>query len=343
MLDFSITERSLTFFLFCREALSSMHRLGRLFCFFAVSVFCNLSTREIQADGLNDQESLECRDVWEISTRHLMDRPRCIDPIDPALRVHRFDTGCWQEATIEDALQLDGRLPIVYVHGNFMTHDNARRRVLLIDDMLRARAHRSYRLIMLSWPSQREPHPLRDTRENAASSDSHSLYVAWVLQQLRDAPQVSLLGFSLGARSISGGLHLAAGGTIRGLQGATGVNTEPSESLVRVGFVAPAMDRTWLTPSGKHRLATQHVEGILSLYNSDDPVLRRFRFLESGSHAIAAGYQGFVGNSLIRQYDCSDCVGRTHDERSYFRQCPYFGLVLDHLLWNESVGACRIQ
>lgn len=343
MLDFSIAELLLTYFLFCRETLSSMHRLGSLFCFFAVSVFFNLSMRGILADAPSDRVSHECRDVWEISTRHLMDRPRWIDPIDPALRVHRFDTGCWQEATIDDALQLDGRLPIVYVHGNFMTYDNARQRVLLIDDMLRARPHRSYRLIMLSWPSQREPHPLRDTRENAASSDSQSLYVAWVLQHLRDAPQVSLLGFSLGARAISGGLHLAAGGTIRGLQHATELDTDPLESLVRVGFVAPAMDHTWLTPSGKHRLATQRVEGILSLYNSDDPVLRRFRFLESGSHAIAAGYRGFVGNSSIRQYDCSECVGRTHDERSYFRHCPYFGLVLDHLLWNESVGACRIQ
>jgi hypothetical protein len=341
VLDFSITERSLTFILFCREALSSMHRLG-LLSFFVVPLFCNLAMREIRAGGPSENASLACPDVWEISTRHLTDRPRCIDPIDPNFRVHRVDSGCWQEARIEDALQLDGRLPIVYVHGNFMSYDNARQRVLLIDEILRARAQRSYRLIMLSWPSQREPHPLRDSRENAASSDCQSLYVAWVLQHLREAPQVSLLGFSLGARSISGGLHLAAGGTIRGLQYATGGDAEPSESLVRVGFVAPAVDRTWLMPSGKHRLAPQRVEGILSLYNSEDPVLQRYRFLEAGSHAVAAGYRGFVGNSLIQQYDCSGCVGRTHDERSYFRQCPYFGLVLDHLLWNESVGACRI-
>jgi hypothetical protein len=95
-----------------------------------------------------------------------------------------------------------------------------------------------------------------------------------------------------------------------------------------------------MLPSGKHRLATQRVEGVVNLYNHEDPVLRRFRFAESGSHSIAAGYGGFIGNPLIRQYDCNRCVGRTHDEQSYFRQCPHFAKILEHLLWNESVGAC---
>jgi hypothetical protein len=280
------------------------------------------------------------QDVWELSTRHLIDRPRCIDPLAPGFRVNRFEQGCWPEKSIEQALDLGGRLPIIYVHGNFMTRDNARRRVLIIDEYLRAHATRPYRLILLSWPSQREPHPLIDVRENAVASECQALYLAWILKRIGDIPQVSILGFSLGARCVSGGLHLASGGTIRGLQQKESDLDEVPSSIYRVGFIAPAVDRTWMMPAGKHRMATQRVEGVVNLYNHEDPVLRRFRFVEKGSHSIAAGYQGFIGNSLFQQYDCSSCVGRTHDERSYFRECPHFGKVLEHLLWNESFGSC---
>jgi hypothetical protein len=313
-----------------------MPRAGRVLNFLAMALIVSASRSALHAGGTCDS------DVWEISTRHLSDRPRCIDPVEPGFRVHRYDSGCWTEQSIEKLLDLDGRLPIVYVHGNFMAYDNAQQRVVIIDEYLQRRAIGSYRLIMLSWPSQREPHPLLDVRENAFSADCQSLYIAWLLEKLGNSPQVSLIGFSLGARSVSGGLHLASGGTIRGLEHTPIEPAERPKSLYRIAFIAPAVDRTWLMPTGKHQLAMQRTESLVSLFNSSDPVLRRFRFLELGSHAIAAGYGGFVGNSLIQQYDCSSCVGRTHDERSYFRQCPYFGQVLDHLLWKESVGACRI-
>lgn len=286
------------------------------------------------------QDAVLDQDVWELSTRHLIDRPRCIDPAAPGFRVHRFGSGSWQPKSIDEALDLDGRLPIIYVHGNFMTYDNARRRVLIINEYLRTRAVKPYRLILLSWPSQREPHPLLDVRENAIASECQALYLAWILERLGDAPQVSILGYSLGAKCVTGGLHLVSGGTIRGLQHDSLETGKNLQSTYRIGFVAPAVDRTWMLPSGKHRLATQRVEGVVNLYNHEDPVLRRFRFAESGSHSVAAGYQGFIGNPLIRQYDCNPCVGRTHDEQSYFRQCPHFGKILEHLLWNEFVGVC---
>lgn len=318
-------------------------QLGRLLSLivFAMVPLASLFSSHAIGFEITVGDAEQAIDVWEISSRHMVDRPRCTDPLAPGLRVHRFESDCWQEQSIEQALDLGGKLPIIYVHGNFMDYDNARHRVLIIHEYLRQRAARPYRLILLSWPSQRELHPLRDVRENTESSECQSLYLAWILERLADEPQVSLLGFSLGARCVTGGMHLAAGGTIRGLQYSPTENAEHIRSLYRVGLVAPALDRTWLMPSGKHQMASQRTEGIVSLYNPEDPVLRRFRWAEPGSHAVAAGYKGFVGNSIIQQYDCSSCVGRTHDERTYFRQCPYFGHILDHLLWNESVGACR--
>lgn len=294
------------------------------------------------------QESQQCAadslgDVWELSTRHLFDRPRAISNDDPGFYVHRYDNGRWCRDHVDQMVDLQGRLPIVYVHGNFMEFNNTRQRALIINEYLKTRAQRPYRLIFLSWPSQREPHPLQDVRENAMSAECQSLYLAWLLERMSDCPEVSLLGFSYGTRCVTGGLHLASGGAIRGLQHTPNLVSQELQSRYHIGFVAPAVDRTWLAPWGKHRNATFNADGILCLYNPEDPVLRRFRLLDPATKPMAAGYEGFVGNSMIQQYDCSPCVGRTHDERTYYRECPHFVRVLDHLLWNESVGTCRVQ
>ncbi|MCU0710078.1 MAG: hypothetical protein MUF23_17490 [Pirellula sp.] len=268
---------------------------------------------------------------------------RAINPAAPGFQVYRHDTGGWYCDDVEQALDLQGRLPIVYVHGNFMERNNTRQRALIINEYLKSRAQRPYRLIFLSWPSQREPHPLQDVRENAMAAECQSLYMAWLLERLSSSPQVSLLGFSYGARCVTGGLHLASGGTIRGLQHAPTIALDENQSAYRIGFVAPAIDRNWLAPWGKHRDATIKADGVVSMYNPEDPVLRRFRLLDHDTKPIAAGHRGFIGNPMIQQYDCSSCVGRTHDERTYYRECPHFYRVLDHLLWNESVGTCRVQ
>jgi hypothetical protein len=297
-------------------------------------------------------------DVWELSTRHLPDRPACIQVEQPGFQVFRY-AGCrWTADTIESALDVGDRLPILYVHGNFMERGNTRQRVLILDQYMKQRATRPYRLYVLSWPSQKEPHPLRDVFDNAAAAECQALYLAWLLEKLGDQPQVGVLGFSFGSRSVTGALHLVSGGSIRGLHHEGVVGPEEMQSLYRVGLVAPAVDRNWLSAGGKHREAMSRVVGLTNLYNSSDPVLRRYRFLDRVTRPMAAGFLGFVGvegrSSLslseplvghprIRQYDCSGCVGNTHDERTYYRQCPYFKEVLDTVLWNEPIGSCIAQ
>jgi hypothetical protein len=294
-------------------------------------------------------------EIWEISTRHMPERFRCISTDRPGFDVHRFADGCWQSDSLERALADDGRLIIFYVHGNFMERNNSLQRVRIVDGYLRRRAHRSYRLIMLSWPSQPEPHPYRNVLENAEGAEDQSLYLAWLLEQLGDRSQVSLLGFSFGGRTVTGALHLVSGGTIRGLSHSHAAGTPDLRSIYRVGLVAPAVDRTWLSPTGRHRHALDRVDGLVNLYNSSDPVLRRFRFLDRLSRPVAAGFTGFeslanpriteplAGQPAIRQYDCSQAVGNTHSERTYYSQCPCFMPLLDHLLWNEPSGASNVQ
>jgi len=67
-------------------------------------------------------------EVWELSSRHLPEKFRCIDPQSPGLEAFRRTESGWQRDDLENALVDDGRLTIVYVHGNFMERSNARER-----------------------------------------------------------------------------------------------------------------------------------------------------------------------------------------------------------------------
>ena len=323
-----------------------------------VTVFIILSASQIvlgddhaclESLSTSINEKAQQSEIYEISSRHLSDRFRSINFDQPNVEVNKWLGNHWSRTTVDDALPIggSGMLTIIYVHGNFMDRNNALERVRIVNGYLKAQADRPFRLLMLSWPSQREKKPLRDVLSNAESAESQSLFVAWMLQRLRNESQVSLLGFSFGARAVTGGLHLDAGGVIPGFA-TSPMPTQDSSMKYRLGLVAPALDRNWLEQNGRHQLAMSHVESLVNLYNSKDPILRRFRFIDRLTSPIAAGFAGFTGlNSLadprataplagqsrIRQYDCGSGIGTTHSEKSYYGECPYFRTVIEHLLW----------
>jgi len=293
-------------------------------------------------------------EIFEVSTRHLPNRFQSISFEQPNVEVNQWVGNRWVRTDADRALPdgNSGMLTIIYVHGNFMERNNALERVRIVDGYLKSKATRPYRLVMLSWPSQRERKPLRDVLSNANSAECESLYIAWMLHRLRNEPQVSLLGFSFGARAVTGGLHLDAGGQLPGFSSPISLNIDrPSD--YRVGLVAPAIDRHWLETNGRHEMALTHVDSMINMYNSRDPILRRFRFLDRLSRPIAAGFAGFTGlesladprstsplsgQTRIRQYDCGSVIGTTHSERSYYGECPYFRYIIQHVLWTESSG-----
>lgn len=302
--------------------------------------------------SLSRQANGDQSDIFEISTRHLPDHFSSIDFQNPNVEVNKWQGNGWLRSSVEDALPATNTdtLTILYVHGNFMERNNSLNRIRIIDGYLRQKTDRPYRLLMLSWPSQRERKPLRDVIDNAESAECQALYVSWILHRLHQESQVSLLSFSFGARAVTGGLHLNAGGSIPGFCPTPTIDDGISPKY-RVGLVAPAIDRDWIAPNGRHGLALTDVDSLVNLYNSRDPVLRRFRFLDRIGRPIAAGFAGFngresfsnppatsplSGQSRIRQYDCGTIIGNTHSEKSYYGECPYFRLMIQHLLWKET-------
>jgi len=271
-----------------------------------------------------------------------------VNPIP--FEVHRWSTCRWERSTIEQATGATGEngivpLTIIYVHGNFMERDNARERVRLINSYLARCSSEHYRLLMLSWPSQRDNRIIQETRENAQCADSEAYYLASMLQIVTaTSERVSLLGFSFGARTVTGALHLVGGGTLPGMPI---LPPSSDHAPYRVSLVAPAVDRDWLQTNGRHRNAMSGVDQLVNLYNSKDPILRRFRFIDSIANPIAAGFNGFeavanprstvplIGSDRMKQYDCGTQIGITHSERDYYGECPHFQKAIKNLLWKN--------
>jgi hypothetical protein len=294
-------------------------------------------------------------DLWEVNTRHLAcGAGRCPPTLEAIRYYRRHPSGRY---VLGDLPQLLGELAerageyqaaVIYVHGNWMEWGNTRRRQETLAHLLAARSDKPLLLISLSWPSQRETGPFRDVRHHAQCADQQAFALAGLLGRLDEvAPQlpVGLVGFSLGARTITAGLHLGAGGSVEGMRL---VDVPDRLGQYRVSLVAAAVDRSWLHPHGRHALAMVQVDQLVNLYNSQDPILQRFRFIDLTNRPAAGGFQGFitangprVSSPLIPQprvlqIDCSSCIGASHAELDYYGLCSAMPLALDNVLWRTA-------
>jgi hypothetical protein len=163
---------------------------------------------------------------------------------------------------------------------------------------------------------------MRDIRVKADRADSEGSFLGWFLAKLQPGSSVGLIGFSYGARIVSGGLQLLGGGVLNGH-----TLPEPPSGLplrLRAVYLAAAMDRNWIHPSGYHGQSLSPVESVLITYNRCDPALRRFRFTEPCGRPTALGYAGVYSGSLgeaagrVEQIDVSSVIGRTHRQAQYW-------------------------
>jgi hypothetical protein len=324
-----------------------------------------------QPDQVDNKEAKEIRDideVWEISTRHLPQSSSVADLENPKFRVSRWSPNDgWIVSSIEQYLasvqglegdEVDNNPSgaqlhnIVYVHGNWMPADLTRDRGLLIYRYLAQRAQNPLRITIFSWPSQREGIALLDVKENATVAEMQGLYLGSLLQKFPAQQELGIIGFSYGARAVTGSLHAMSGGHLCGRT----LTKVAYPSQVRISLMAAAIDRQWLLDGQRHGEALKAVHSIVNLYNSQDPVLRRYHLISKSDRARAAGFAGLslprnwsVASptdvtseqdeilTQLRQYDCRGQLGRSHDERSYYRECSCTPYLLDHVLWNDRI------
>ena len=275
--------------------------------------------------------------VWEVSSRHLSGSCHLGAPLRIAKLVGcSFQPSCLEEF-IADPVCLNAPQTVIYVHGNWMEWQNARERGLYVYQLLVAQTDKPIRLILYSWPSERDGRIAPDVREKASLAHVESYYLAEFLEHVPTDQTIGMIGFSFGSAVICGTLHLLGGGSLDGRTLPPPIATHRD---VRVSMVAPAFDRNQLGQDGKYELAMGQVKRLVNLYNSADPVLKRFRFMDRGSPQ-AAGFLGINARNGMRlsshpnieQYDCSRAAGRTHSEVEYYRNCPAFKTSLQNALY----------
>lgn len=275
-------------------------------------------------DACLEYASLRPQDeFWIASTRDLCEIPSTGSelPID----WQRQDPDGARHPTTVDALfeNASQAITVFYVPGNRIANEEAERRAWRLYGVLKAASDaQPLRVVLWSWPSDKIKGQRADIRVKSERTLPESFYLGAVLRRFKVQDQVSLVGYSFGARIICGALHLVSGGMLdgRALDGTTlgGVtlggaplvgdtlagdtpagksrdgDLPPAASTAaqfRVLLMAAAAPTSWLLPDGYHAGALSQVHQMLILYNPQDAALRHFHLMDPDRQR-ALGYAG---------------------------------------------------
>jgi hypothetical protein len=226
----------------------------------------------------------------------------------------------WQKSDLGSFLSFDSTVPtIFFVHGNQITPGEAKSQGLAV---YRRLAHygtgEPIRFVIFSWPSSRVGRILRDVQVKAVRTGPAGCQLGWLIDQMPAEAHVSLIGFSFGARIVTGGLHVLGGGSLgRGMKLAEPAH--PDRPPVDVVLIAAALHCHWLGDGQYHGRAMTRVEKMFLLNNCSDIALKYYRFSTPGrDRPQALGLHGpncldADDASKILTRDVSRYAGRQHD------------------------------
>jgi hypothetical protein len=231
----------------------------------------------------------------------------------------------WQSSDLDSFLKFDPTVPtIIFVHGNQITPGDAKDEGLMLYRriILHGCDAPKIRLVIYSWPSSKVGGLLKDVREKAARTEPSGWHLAWLLDQMPAETPVSLVGFSFGARIITGGLHVLAGGSLGGDLVLT-EHEHPHREPVNVVLMAAASHSYWLAEGQHHGLAMTQVNRMLLINNCDDTAMRYYDLLtpgRGGPQALGLCGPTRIGHDYaqkIRNRDVSCYVGSEHLFETY--------------------------
>jgi hypothetical protein len=232
----------------------------------------------------------------------------------------------------------DTSLPTVFwVHGNRKYADEAREDGLEVYRQLTSGVSGDHplRFVIYSWPAAPIHGLKEDARAKAVRTNSDGYYLAWLVNQISPRVSVDFIGYSFGARIVTGALHLLGGGELIGR-----TLPDPIKRLapMQAVLVAPAVNNDWLAIGHPHGDALPVVDRMLSFNNGCDRALKRYGVIDPCNNPEALGYTGAVGPlgenaKKLRQLDMCCAVGKKHYWGSYFYNPsivalmrPYVGL-----------------
>jgi hypothetical protein len=287
-------------------------------------------TSEIEADcpaGCPAALAAAPLDVWVASTRRLPGVCRTPEQANLAIEQLVDDGGCrrWERADLAGLLADPDRPLVFFVHGNRYEPADAKAQGLsLAQRMAQARGGLPPRVVILSWPSQKQGVLLKDGRRKYERAYADGQYLAWLLGQVEPEQPVAIVGYSFGALVATEALDEL---TRRDATLADGMRWADRPGRTHLVFVAPALRADALAPRGPFRRTIDGIDRITLLINSRDEALRFFPLLEPHAKAPALGFVGMPRRWLPAEveYDAVDAagiVGKLHTMRRYLDAWP---------------------
>ena len=269
--------------------------------------------------------------IWLVSTRGI----GCVD--DRVWSTARYEAGYWigKDDAAFQASDDPETVTVIYVHGNRMDAAGAEARGLAIyRELFASQTGGKVRFVIWSWPSDRIHGLFKDVRAKAARSDEEAYLLARFLAPIPENRRVGLVGFSYGARIISGGLHILGGGEVNGRGVESGKRAD-----FRVVFWVAGLQNDWLLPGNvqENALPLAH---WLNIYNRCDRVLARFDRIDRCDGSPGLGYTGLAGKeqlpaelaSRYEDWDASHLIGNDHRSEPYFCQSEIIRRTRERLL-----------
>jgi len=215
----------------------------------------------------------------------------------------------WQPISLQEVLvdSQPTRRTVVYVHGNRIDRGEDRRRGLMVYRSLVSHRQTSQpiRLVIWSWPSAQIRGPVKDYHLKSVRSRQSGWQLAWFLDRMSEQTPVSIVGYSLGARVVSGALHLLDGGELDGLR--YPVSHRSRRTSYRVALLAAAYDADWIQPRGYYGRALAKTDQLWLLTNRLDPAMRFYNLSTCRGRIPALGWVGVAEPSSL------DCLaGQVH-------------------------------
>jgi hypothetical protein len=209
---------------------------------------------------------------------------------------------------------------IIFIHGNRDDWNQALDDAWLARKVLKEAARgRPFRFAIWSWPSERVGKRARpDVQLKASYSDVESYYLAERLADFKPEVPVSMIGYSFGARIITGALHLLGGGEVAGrrLDRQLPEHRKPFQAVL----VAAATDADSLHKGRCNGLCLAHIDRMLVTVNGCDPALRWYPRMYGRCGPSALGYTGPAGDLNSKQLELLDVtcgVGNVHAWECY--------------------------
>ena len=278
-------------------------------------------------------------EFWVVSTRHLGCAQRGTDAVTDLRFSLRKDNGPWIETTISDYEAEETTCPttIIYVHGNRANRSHALARG---QDVYRKITQKldlktKIRFVIWSWPSTQKKGLIHDFRVKAHRTNSEGFYLGEFLSARPPETQISLIGFSYGARVVTGATHVMGGGKLAGRYAPDSY----SDRDVRVVLIAAALHTPWLYPGNYHSHALKKADQALLLFNNRDAILKRYWIVEEGRNPSALGYTGLDKSRLgsaaeqFKQINVCRSIRKEHAEATYWGSTQVIKNVRKYVLW----------